>query len=217
MPTDWIRAEWPAPDSVVAGTTLRDWDTDALPVPGDPCWLKQVHGSHVVPAQSYAAQPEADASVRSEQGFVCVVRTADCLPVLFCSRDGQRFAAAHAGWRGLADGVLEKTVAALDVPGDQLLAWMGPAISQPAFEVGNEVREAFISHDASASDCFESNSRGRWQADLYGLARQRLASVGVSDLFGGGFCTWHDDERFFSYRRNRDGGRLLSFIGVANP
>lgn len=217
MSRKWLQAEWPAPDSIVAGTTLRDWHSDALPIAGDPCWLKQVHGSHVVPAQGYDAQPEADASVSHERGYVCVVRTADCLPVLFCSRDGQRFAAAHAGWRGLAEGVLEETVATLGVPGDQLLAWMGPAISQPAFEVGDEVRDAFINHDAAAAEDFEPNARGRWQADLYGLARRRLASVGVFALFGGGLCTWHDDAQFFSYRRHNDGGRLLSFIGLANP
>lgn len=213
----WIKADWPAPESIVAGTTLRDWTSDALPLGGEPTWLKQVHGSRVVPATRYDEQPEADASTSGQEGYVCVVRTADCLPVLLCSRDGDRFAAAHAGWRGLASGVLENTVAALGADGIELLAWLGPAISQPAFEVGEEVREAFVNHDAEAAQHFEENARGRWQADLYGLARQRLASVGVTDLYGGGLCTWHDEERFFSYRRSRDGGRMFSFIGTANP
>lgn len=217
MAGNWIRAEWPAPESIVAGTTLRNWDESGLPVNGSPVWLKQVHGNRVVPAEHCDEQPEADASVSSEQGYVCVVRTADCLPVLFCTRDGTRFAAAHAGWRGLASGVLENTVAALGADPAGLLAWFGPAISQPAFEVGAEVKEAFVSHDAAAEQHFAENDGGRWQADLYGLAAQRLASVGVTDLYGGGLCTWHDEERFFSYRRSRGGGRMFSFIGAANP
>ena len=217
MSADWMQADWPAPASIVAGTTLRTWDTDDLPVPGRACWLKQVHGNRVVAARSYDGQPEADASVSHDPDYVCVVRTADCLPVLFCSTDGQHFAAAHAGWRGLASGVLENTVAALGTAPDTLMAWFGPAISQSAFEVGDEVREAFVRHNVAAEECFKANHRGRWQADLYGLARQRLASVGVTDLYGGGLCTWQDEERFFSYRRHNDGGRLLSFVGVAKP
>lgn len=215
MPNDWITADWPAPASIVAGTTLRN--SQSIPTTGTPCWLKQVHGNRVVTAMAYDDMPEADASVGTANEYVCVVRTADCLPVLFCTRDGQQFAAAHAGWRGLAAGVLENTVAALGVPADQLLAWMGPAISQPAFEVGEEVREVFVENDAQAEAHFEQNPRGRWQANLYGLARQRLASVGVTDLYGGDFCTWRDEARFFSYRRNCDEGRMLSFIGAVNP
>ena len=138
----------------------------------------------------------------------------DCLPVLFCSRDGSVIAAAHAGWRGLAAGVLENTVEAMRVDTSGLMAWFGPAISQPAFEVGGEVREAFVSHDQNAESCFIENERSRWQADLYGLARQRLAAAGVADVYGGGLCTFSDSERFYSYRRNPDCGRLLSFIAT---
>jgi len=144
------------------------------------------------------------------------VRTADCLPVLFCAIDGAGIAAAHAGWRGLAAGVLEATVASMvHDPGD-LLAWMGPAISQPAFEVGGEVRQAFVTRDAAAANCFVANDRGRWQADLYELARRRLFAVGVTAVYGGGFCTFTDSERFFSYRRNPDCGRMTSFVALEN-
>jgi hypothetical protein len=146
-----------------------------------------------------------------------VVRTADCLPVLLCSADGAVFAAAHAGWRGLAAGVIENTLAKLNVNAADLRVWLGPAISQPSFEVGDEVRQVFLSHDPNAVACFEANTRGRWQADLYGLARQRLHAAGVSDVSGGGFCTYIDDDRFYSYRRNPDCGRMVSFVGLKTP
>jgi len=142
------------------------------------------------------------------------VRTADCLPVLFCSADGTEVAAAHAGWRGLAAGVLENTVAAMRSDVSNLLAWMGPAISQPNFEVGGEVRDAFLAHSVAAEACFEANARGRWQADLYGLARQRLAASGVKAIYGGGWCTFADSERFYSYRRNQETGRMVSFVAL---
>lgn len=213
MSTDWLAADWPAPDAVVAGTTLRDFA--AFDFPNEPLWLKQVHGSRVVRAGSdafTAGPPAADACVADRNGAVCVVRTADCLPILLCSRDGSEIAAAHAGWRGLAAGIAEATVAAMSSDPAELLAWLGPAISQPAFEVGAEVREAFLGHDAAAAAAFETNARGRWQADLYLLARQRLAGVGVADVYGGGLCTFADPERFFSYRRDGETGRHLSFI-----
>jgi YfiH family protein len=215
--SDWIAADWPAPKTIVAGTTLRTGDASALPLLGQPCWLNQVHGSTVVAAGSYDEAPEADASVKGPDPFWCAVRTADCLPVLVCSEDGGVFGAAHAGWRGLAAGVIENTVALLDHDPSNLLVWLGPAISQPSFEVGDEVRAAFVAHDASAGACFAANTRGRWQADLYGLARQRLTSVGVSQVYGGGFCTFLDDKRFYSYRRNPDCGRLVSFVGLRAP
>ena len=147
-----------------------------------------------------------------------MVRTADCLPVLLCSTDGAVAAAAHAGWRGLAAGVIENAIAAMKIKDSgRILAWLGPAISQPAFEVGDEVRAAFVAQDVAAADCFERNSRGRWQADLYGLARQRLAAVGVTQIYGGGFCTYQDVERFYSYRRDPDCGRMVSFVAMAPP
>jgi YfiH family protein len=215
--SDWIAADWAAPEHIIAGTTLRTANHAALPLPGKPCWLNQVHGSNVVTAGEYDVAPEADASVKGSDPFVCVVRTADCLPVLMCSGDGDRFGVGHAGWRGLAAGVIENTVAKLDVDPSSLLVWLGPAISQTAFEVGDEVREAFLAHDPNAGICFEANSRGRWQADLYALARQRLGAVGVEAVSGGGFCTYLDEDRFFSYRRDSECGRMVSFIGIKTP
>jgi YfiH family protein len=134
-----------------------------------------------------------------------------------CSKDGKSFGAAHAGWRGLAAGVIENTVSKLDAKPSDVLVWLGPAISKPSFEVGDEVREAFLAHNTAASRCFEKNTRGRWQADLYELARQRLHATGVTDISGGGFCTYLDDDRFFSYRRDPQCGRLVSFIGLKTP
>ena len=224
--SDWIAADWAAPRQIVAGTSLRSADVANLPLSGNPCWLKQVHGVNVVTAGHFDEAPEADASVNRSDTFMdtneslpflCVVRTADCLPVLMCSKDGEAFAAAHAGWRGLAAGIIENTISKLGIEASDLLVWLGPAISQVAFEVGDDVRAAFLAHDPAASTCFEANARGRWQADLYGLARQRLQSVGVSSISGGEFCTYSDAERFYSYRRNPDCGRLLSFVGVASP
>ena len=215
--SDWIAADWDAPGQIVAGTSLRGVDNAPLPLPGKPCWLNQVHGANVVTAGHFDEPPEADASVKGSEPFLCVVRTADCLPVLMCSNDGGIFAAAHAGWRGLAAGVIENTISNLSIEPANLLVWLGPAISQAAFEVGDEVREAFLALDPKASSCFESNARGRWQADLYGLARQRLNAAGVLAVSGGEFCTYSDERRFYSYRRNPDCGRLVSFIGRATP
>jgi YfiH family protein len=137
---------------------------------------------------------------------------ADCLPVLFASRAGSRIGAAHAGWRGLAGGVLEQTVAALGLPARELTAWLGPAILQPNFEVGADVRDAFVGRDPGAADFFAANPAGRWQADLVGLARRRLAGLGVRDIHGGTWCTFADRERFFSHRRDGKGGRMAALV-----
>jgi len=210
--SDWIQADWPAPGSVVAGTTLRD---SRFEIPGQPQLLNQVHGTNVVRAgspQFASGPPEADAVIAGRSNDVCVVKTADCLPVLLCSTNGLEIGAIHAGWRGLVAGVIEQTIAAMKTPGTELLAWFGPAISQPAFEVGAEVRDAFISAKPAAKSAFVANDRGRWQADLYALARQRLLDLGVSEIYGGGLCTYADQDRFYSYRRDGTAGRLLSFV-----
>jgi len=212
MNADWIAADWPAPSTVIAGTTLRTGSLESLHLRGEPCWLNQVHGANVVAAGHYVTLPDADASVSGMPGHVCVVRSADCLPVLFCSTDGTEIAAAHAGWRGLAAGILEATVAKMAHDPLDLIAWLGPAISQPAFEVGEEVKDAFVNEDPCAAGCFEANARGRWLADLYELARLRLYASGITGIYGGGFCTFADKERFFSYRRNPDCGRMISFV-----
>ena len=208
-----IVPDWPVVGNVVAATTTRATPEQALP-PGI-AFLHQVHGATVVPIDAVRASDEAleaDAVTGRRAGDICAVRTADCLPVLFCARDGSEVAAAHAGWRGLAAGVLENTVKALETRPDRLLAWIGPSISQPSFEVGDDVRDAFVSRDPDASSAFSANARGRWQADLVGLARQRLARAGVEDVYGGRWCTYRDAERFHSYRRDPACGRLVSFI-----
>jgi len=210
----WIPASWPAPGNITAGTTLRGTDIETLDLPGTPCWLRQVHGVDVVTVGAYAEPPVADAAIGRRPGDVCVVKTADCLPVLLCAADGSRVAAAHAGWRGLAAGVLEATVSALEIAPGELLAWLGPAISQAAFEVGDEVREAFLTPGPDAAPFFAPNARGRWQADLYGLARLRLAQAGVTRVSGGGLCTVGDRDRFYSYRRDGETGRLVSFVAI---
>lgn len=216
MSAGWIRADWPAPAGIVAGTTLRDSE---YRLPAQPQWLNQVHGARVVHARSPVfaeGPPAADAIVADQPGDICVVCTADCLPVLFCSMDGCEIAAVHGGWRGLAAGIIEETIAAMTAQPGELIAWLGPAISQPAFEVGAEVREAFLASDAAAEAAFVANDRGRWQADLYGLATARLRNLGVSAVYGGGLCTHRDEARFYSYRRDGATGRMLSFV-YRNP
>ena len=189
--------------------------TSMLSLRSEPAWMSQVHGVDVFDldkAGDLLAPPTADAVITHERGRVCAIMVADCLPVLFVSRDGSRIGAAHAGWRGLAAGVLEKTVAALGVPGSQLSAWFGPAISRDHFEVGDEVRSAFVANDAGAASAFEKNARGKWQADLVALAKRRLGAVGVTDVSGGEWCTFADRERFFSHRRDGKGGRMAALI-----
>jgi polyphenol oxidase len=148
-------------------------------------------------------------------GTVCAVLTADCLPVLLCDRAGTRVGAAHAGWRGLADGVIEATVAALNLPASGLMAWLGPAIGPRAFEVGDEVRNTFISRNPAAAAAFEPNGE-RWHADLYRLAHQRLAALGITEIHGGEWCTFEDSARFYSYRRDGATGRMATLIWLEN-
>jgi YfiH family protein len=237
-PADWLLPDWPAPTRVKACVTTRAGGISLPPFDsfnlGDhvednplsvsenrqrlcaalgssPAWLRQVHGIQVV-----AADPgqilEADASYTAEVGVACAVLTADCLPVLFCDHAGTRVAAAHAGWRGLAGGVLEATVQAMALPADQLMAWLGPAIGPAAFEVGAEVREAFVSKHPQADAAFvPSLNSGRFMADLYALARIRLAACGVTAVYGGGLCTL-SDPRFYSYRRAARTGRFASLV-----
>ena len=193
---------------------------DALAGGGDPLWLEQLHGTRAVDVASFSpggpAVP-ADASFSRRQGAVCAVMTADCLPVLFCDDAGSVVAAAHAGWRGLLAGVLEETIAALAVPAATLMAYLGPAIGPRAFEVGDEVRLAFVATDAATAAAFESTPAGKWMADLYLLARLRLARQGVARVYGGAFCTFSDADRFFSYRRDGQTGRMASLIWLAPP
>ncbi len=181
----------------------------------EPAWLQQVHGKRVVAAETVREPVEADAAWTRELGRPCVVMTADCLPVLLCDRAGTVVAAAHVGWRGLADGVIAATVARMDTPPTELLAWLGPAIGPDAFEVGEEVRAAFLELDAGNAACFRPSPAGRWLADLYDLARRQLRGLGVSAVYGGGFCTFDESERFFSYRRENCTGRMATLIWLA--
>jgi hypothetical protein len=188
-------------------TRLRDM------LPAEPHWLQQVHGRAVVLADDKAVSPQADAIFSRQVGSVCAVMTADCLPVLLCDEAASIVAAVHAGWRGLAGGVLEATVAAMNVPGDRLLAWMGAAIGARAFEVGNEVRDAFISDLPDTAAAFQpGRAAGKWWADIYLLARLRLARIGVERVYGGGLCTYTDQQRFYSFRRGGVTGRMASLV-----
>jgi YfiH family protein len=186
-----------------------------LGMKAEPAWLHQVHSTAVCDLDhvKHRRLPvTADAAITSQSDYACVVMVADCLPVLFASRDGKKIAAAHAGWRGLAGGVLEHTVLALGVPHGELTAWLGPAISREHFEVGDEVQEAFVAMDAGAAAAFTPNARGKWQADLLALARRRLNALGVKDVSGGEWCTFADSAKFFSHRRDGKGGRMAALI-----
>jgi YfiH family protein len=190
-----------------------------LSLPAEPYWLNQIHGTYVVDLDGEpGGLPEADASITTTPNTVCAVLTADCLPVLFCDQAGSQVAAAHAGWRGLAAGVLEAIVASFTAPPEQIIAWMGPAIGPQAFEVGDEVRQAFCEFDPVAAEAFvaipsETNEK-KWLADVYQLARRRLAVVGVTAVYGGGRCTFTEADDFFSFRRDGKAGRMASLVWV---
>lgn len=235
---DWLMPDWPAPANVRACVTTRSGGVSAAPFDtfnlGDhvdddpaavaanraqlvevlgcqPAWLRQVHGIVVAEADP-AVVIEADGNWTATPGIACTAMTADCLPALFCDCAGTRVAAAHAGWRGLVGGVLEATVQALSVAPQELLVWLGPAIGPAAFEVGAEVREAFVQQHAEAASAFvPSVNAGRFMADIYQLARIRLAAIGVTAVSGGGLCTYNDP-RFYSYRRSARTGRFASLI-----
>jgi YfiH family protein len=187
----------------------------ALGLPAAPRWLRQVHGTTVLDADAPGAaddEPEADAAVTRRAGVVLAVLHADCLPVLLCSDDGAVLGAAHAGWRGLAAGVVEATVAAMAAPGERLLAWLGPAAGPERYEVGDEVRAAFVDADAGASTAFVATRPGHWRVDLYALARRRLTALGVTRVGGGGRCTLGEPASFFSHRRDARTGRMASLL-----
>ncbi len=237
--TDFIAPGWPAPQGVRALSTTRQGGVSGAPwasfnlgehvgddpaavqanrqclrdaLPAEPRWLTQVHGTRCVDAAQAAPGEQADASFTRQRGVVCAVQTADCLPVLLCDENASVVGVAHAGWRGLAAGVIESTVAAMGEPGERLMAWLGPAIGPRAFEVGGEVRDAFLAHDARAADGFVAAPGGKWLCDIYLLARQRLAAQGIRRITGADFCTVNDGERFFSYRRDGITGRMASLV-----
>jgi YfiH family protein len=181
-------------------------------LPSEPVWLNQVHGTTVANADRASCLPQADACIARHRAAVCVVMTADCLPVLLCDSQGSVVGVAHAGWKGLAAGVIEATVKSMDVDPETVMAWLGPAISQDAFEVGDEVRAAFVAAQAQAASAFVAGRSGKWFADLYALARLRLHALGISRVYGGGSCTYRERERYFSYRRDGSTGRMGTFI-----
>jgi YfiH family protein len=242
LPADWIVPDWPAPPGVRAFVTTRAGGVStgeyasmnlgassgdhadhveqnrsivhAL-LPGAPTYLAQVHGTAVADLDRAAgAALRADAAVSALPGRVGVVLTADCMPLFLAARDGKRVAVVHAGWRGLAAGVVESTLAAMRVPPGDVVAWMGPAIGPERFEVGPEVRQAFVGVDPQAGRAFVPGAPGKFMADLYTLARQRLERAGVTNVHGGGFCTLADSRRFFSYRRAKASGRMGAFIWI---
>jgi YfiH family protein len=205
-----IIPDWPAPPGVRALVTTRGAAEPKLPAP--PAWLKQVHGTRVVDAAAASGKPEADASVARTPHAVCAVQAADCMPVLFADDAGTVVGAAHAGWRGLCAGVIEATVSEMRAPPATLMAWLGPAIGPGHYEVGAEVRDAFLARDPGAEKAFAANRPGHWLLDLYAVARQRLAACGVTRVHGGGLCTYSDAARFPSWRRDRTRERMAAFV-----
>lgn len=241
MKRNWVIPQWPVNPRVrclsttrIGGVSLAPYDslnlgdhvgdreeavarnreilTREAGLEDQPVWLKQVHGTVVVDAARCQGDVEADASFTTQSGVACVVMTADCLPVLFADDAGSVVAAAHAGWRGLVDGVLEATMDALPVTAAKLSAWLGPAIGPLAFEVGGEVREQFMQHDMQSDLAFKPFGQDKWLADIYMLARQRLLARGLDRIYGGGLCTYTDKALFYSYRRDGRTGRMASVI-----
>ena len=188
-------------------------------LPNEPKWLKQVHGTLPVWIDhAEAVTPEGDAVLSRKSGTVCAVMVADCLPVFLCDAAGTTVGIVHAGWRGLAGGIIEQSIAAMQVDQRKLMAWLGPAIGPDHFEVGEDVYDTFVRHDAQAAHAFvpkHSQHEKKWLADIFLLARQRLASAGITEIYGGGVCTYSDPARFFSYRRDGETGRMAALIWLA--
>ena len=240
-----IRPEWPAPVNVKAcittrlgGISLPPYDSlnlgehvgdkpahvsanrqrliTAAALPAEPLWLQQTHSTIVINSQQWQTGIEADAILSHMPDHICAVLTADCLPVLLCDKSGRQVAAIHAGWRGLCDGIIEQTVAQLSAAPEAVLAWLGPAIGPEQFEVGAEVRDAFIAHSAGAAAAFQAGKPGHYLADIYQLARQRLNQCGIPQIYGGDFCTVSQTAHFFSYRRDGITGRMASLIWLTS-
>ncbi len=239
MQHGWIVPDWPVAASVRALATTRAGgasrgryaglnlalkvgdDPDAVEenravlrshLPADPMWLDQVHGTDVVDLEGATPRPRADGAVARTRHRVCAVLTADCVPVLLAARGGGVVGVAHAGWRGLANGVIEATLARMGVPPGDVAAWLGPGISQAAYEVGAEVYDSFVARDPGARAAFRPGAPGKYHADLYTLARRRLGAAGVTTVHGGGFCTYAERERFYSYRRDGVTGRMATLV-----
>ena len=241
MTVELVIPDWPAPAGVQAFTTTRAGGYSKSPfnglnlgarcgddplsvaknrkellsrLPAEPAWLQQVHGTRVIHySQAVAEESEADGLISSSPGQVCAVLTADCLPVLFCNRSGSQVAAVHAGWRGLAQGVLQSALNKMNETPREIIAWLGPAIGPEKYEVGDEVRKAF--HPAHEIHIVKQGNR--WLLDLAGVAREVLSEAGITAIYGGHFCTFSDRDRFFSYRRDGISGRMASVIWLGAP
>lgn len=235
-----IIPDWPAPDNIRAITTTRIGGISKPPyasfnlathveddiyhvaynrtqlfqqlkLPNAPAWIEQVHGTTIInAAEKFSQPPQADASFSEQANVVCAVMTADCLPVLLCDKQGKYIAAIHAGWRSLVAGIIEATRDHLQ--SEDIIAWLGPAISGKQYEVGDEVRQQFIAADKEAEIAFNKNTKDKWCLDMYAVAKQRLARAGIQQVYGGDFCTYEDDTRFYSYRRDGNTGRMASLI-----
>ena len=237
--THWITPDWPVPDHIHAATTLRTGGVsqaefsslnladhvndklqhvlenrqcikNMLALPADPVWLQQTHSVQVACAELVTLNPEADASYTAKNNIVCTVLTADCLPILLCDQQGTMVAAIHGGWRGLLNGIIENTLSKM--PASGLMAWLGPAIGAQCFEVGDDVRSAFINKSTQFTNAFKNHVNGKYLADIYQIARIILCDAGVQQIYGGEYCTVSDKERFFSYRRDGQTGRMATMI-----
>ncbi len=243
MTVNWLQADWPAPDFIKAGTTLRQGGvsrgayesfnlathvgdelalvnqnrailTRSLNLPNAPQWLEQIHSIKAALLPNEESIPKADAAYTVEKNIVCAVMTADCLPLLITNKQGSFVVAIHAGWRGLCDGIIEMTIKKLAVEPESLLVWLGPAISADVYEVGEEVYDAFTKAEVEAKQAFTSVSEGHWLFDIYQLAKLRLNKMGVKQIYGGDRCTLSEEEQFFSYRRDDVTGRMASMIWI---
>jgi len=237
--THWITPDWPAPANIHSATTLRTggvsqgefsslnlgdhvndlWHhvlenrqriKSMLALPADPVWLQQTHSVQVICVDQMMGSAEADASYTAKNNIVCTVLTADCLPLLLCDEQGTQIAAIHGGWRGLLNGIIENTL--LKMPNTGVLAWLGPAIGPQCFEVGNDVRTAFINKSTQFASAFKDNAQGKYLADIYQIARILLNNAGVEKIYGGQYCTVSDTDQFFSYRRDGQTGRMATMI-----
>ena len=239
----FIQPNWPAPKNIKAFTTTRVGGVSKIPydslnisthvgdnanaveknrallqqilaLPNEPVWLTQTHSTEVVQAELAQPSVNADAAYTYQANIVCAVQTADCLPVLICNHAATFVAAIHAGWKGLGDGIIEKTIKTLNISSNELLVWLGPAIGPNQFEIGNDVYQLFTARDSNAKSCFKKIGTQKWLADIYALAKQRLQSCSVNAIYGGEFCTYTDQERFFSFRRDKTTGRMASLIWI---
>lgn len=236
---NWIKPDWPVTTNIHAAVTLRSGGlsggayaslnsaihvndepekvysnrkriTKMLNLPAEPCWLQQIHGNRVINADQYTHLQQADACYSNQSATVCVVLTADCLPILLASADGRKIAAIHAGWRGLLAGVISNTVKALETT--NIIAWLGPAIGADCFQVGTEIKQVFVDKSAQNVSAFRHQQQNKYLLDIYRLASIELATLGVTKIYGGGFCTLTDNERFYSYRRDGETGRMATLI-----